>query len=67
MPGNSTYREEFRIDEKSVNKKEINDPQFLSFKQRMVDMFKDKFYIDEKGFIREYETDPAPNSHKFSR
>lgn len=55
MPGNPTYREEFLIDEKPVDKKEINDPEFLSFKQRMVDMFKDKFYIDEKGFIREYE------------
>jgi arylsulfatase A-like enzyme len=62
MPGESTYREEFRIDEKPVDKKEINDPGFLSFKQRMVDMFKDKFYIDEKGFIREYETDPVPNA-----
>lgn len=62
MPGTSTYREEFRIDEKPVDKKEINDPEFLSFKQRMVDMFKDKFYIDKKGFIREYETDPVPNS-----
>lgn len=62
MPGDSTYREEFLIDEKPVDKKEINEPEFLSFKQQMVDMFKDKFYIDEKGFIREYETDPAPNS-----
>jgi arylsulfatase A-like enzyme len=62
MPGVSTYREEFRIDEKPLDKKEINDPEFLSFKQRMVNMLKDKFYIDEKGFIREYETDPVPNS-----
>jgi hypothetical protein len=62
MPGESTYIEEFRIDEQPVDKNEINDQEFLSFKQTMVDMFKDKFYIDEKGFIREYETDPAPNS-----
>jgi len=62
MPGESTYREEFHIDEKPLDKKDINDPGFLSFKRRIVDMFKDKFYIDEKGFIREYETDPVPNS-----
>jgi len=62
MPGNSSYREEFLIHEKPIDKEEINDPQFLSFKQRMVDMFKEKFYIDENGFIREYETDIAPHS-----
>ena len=60
MPGESIYREEFLIDEKPVDIKEINDQEFLSFKQEMVAMFKDKFYIDERGFIREYETDPAP-------
>lgn len=62
MPGESTYIEEFRIDETPVDKNEINDQEFLSFKQEMVDMFKDKFYIDEKGFIREYETDPPTDS-----
>ena len=54
MPGESDYREEFYIDEKPVNKEEIKDGEFLSFKEKMVEMFKDKFYIDEKGFIREY-------------
>lgn len=60
MPGNSSYQEKFLIHGKPIDKEEIKDPQFLSFKQLMMDMFKDKFYIDEKGFIREYETDPAP-------
>jgi arylsulfatase A-like enzyme len=62
MPGETAYREEFRIDEKPVDIIEIDDPAFLSFKQQMVDMFKDRFYLDEKGFIREYETDPVPNT-----
>lgn len=62
MPGETTYREEFLIDEKPVNIIEINDPVFLSFKQQMVDMFKDRFYIDDRGFIREYETDPVPHT-----
>jgi hypothetical protein len=60
MPGETEYREEFFIDEQPVAKKDIGDEEFLSYKQRMVDLFKDKFYIDEQGFIREYITDPAP-------
>ncbi|MGD2090809.1 MAG: sulfatase-like hydrolase/transferase [Candidatus Aminicenantes bacterium] len=55
MPGESTYKEEFLIDEQPVDKKELNDQEFLAFKQKMVDMFIETFYIDEEGFIREYE------------
>jgi len=62
MPGGSTYREEFLINEKPVDIKKINPQDFLFLKQEMVDMFRDKFYMDEKGFIREYETDPPPKN-----
>ncbi len=57
MPGETTYKEEFYINEKRVDRKDITDKEFLTFKEKMVEMFKDKFYIDEKGFIREYITD----------
>jgi hypothetical protein len=57
MPGLTTYKEEYYIEEQPIDKKEISDLEFLSFKQQMVEMLKDKFYIDEKGFIREYVTD----------
>ena len=57
MPGESEYREEFYIDEKPVNKDEITDKEFLMFKEKMAAMFKGKFYIDEKGFIREHTAD----------
>ncbi len=57
MPGETTYKEEFYINEKWVDRKDITDEEFLTFKEKMVEMFKDKFYIDEKGFIREYITD----------
>lgn len=53
MPGENEYREQFFIDEKLVAREDIDDPGFLAFKEKMVEMFKDKFYIDEKGFIRE--------------
>lgn len=54
MPGEPGYIEEFYIDEKLVAKEDIADEEFLSFKEKMVEMFKGKFYIDEKGFIREH-------------
>ena len=57
MPGETTYKEEFYINEERVDRKDIMDGEFLTFKEKMVEMFKDKFYIDEKGFIREYITD----------
>lgn len=62
MPGQDSYKEEYFINEKKVDPKDIDDPEFLTFKQKMVEMFKDKFYIDEKGFIREFITDPRPKS-----
>jgi arylsulfatase A-like enzyme len=53
MPGESTYREEFYINDKPLDKKDLNGDILLSFKQRMVDLFKGKFHIDARGFIRE--------------
>lgn len=53
MPGVNEYREQFFIDEKPIDRDDIDDPEFLAFKEKMVAMFRDTFYIDEKGFIRE--------------
>lgn len=57
MPGETEYREEFYIDEKRVLRDSITDEAFLKFKEKMVEMFTGKFYIDDKGFIREYRWD----------
>lgn len=54
MPGDGKYKEEYYINEKLVNKNNIKDENFLNYKQKMVDMFKYKLYIDSNGFIREY-------------
>ncbi len=56
MPGDEKFREEYYICEKSVNPEEIDNPEFLNFKQKMVDMFDGAFFLDEKGFIREINT-----------
>ncbi len=56
MPGLTEYKEAFYINEKQVLRQDITDPDFLSFKQKMVDMFKGKFFIDQNGFIREFIT-----------
>ncbi|UCH93926.1 MAG: sulfatase-like hydrolase/transferase [Candidatus Aminicenantes bacterium] len=66
-PGESTYQEEFHIKDKPVDNNNSSYHLLLSFKQKMVDMFKDKFHIDEKGFIREYITPPAPIPKKLSK
>ena len=54
MPGDGKYKEEYYINEKLINKKDIKDEDFLNYKQKMIDMFKYKLYIDSNGFIREY-------------
>jgi len=59
MPGEHEYREEFYVNEKRIDKRDITDIEFLFFKEKIVEMFKDKFYIDEKGFIREYILDKS--------
>ncbi|NIM18444.1 MAG: sulfatase-like hydrolase/transferase [Candidatus Aminicenantes bacterium] len=53
MPGETEYKEYFYINEKQVDKNDITDEEFLSFKQKMVDLFPGKLIIDEKGFIHE--------------
>ncbi|MCP4214979.1 MAG: sulfatase-like hydrolase/transferase [bacterium] len=58
MPGENHYQEEYYIDEKKVDIATLDDEEFATFKQKIVEMFKDKFYIDEKGFIREHITEP---------
>lgn len=57
MPGLDGYKEEYYINDIQVDPNQVHDPEFLSFKQKMVAMFKDHFYLDDKGFIREYITD----------
>ena len=68
MPGKKDFIEEWYIDDKRVDVSTIKDPGFLEFKQKMVEMFQDKFYLDENGFIREFGTEfykgpssPHPN------
>lgn len=53
MPGENSYIEEYYIDDKRVQPAVIKDPNFLDFKKKIVDMFKDSFYLEENGFIRE--------------
>jgi hypothetical protein len=63
MPGETEYKEFFFINDQPVDRESITDEEFLGFKEKMVEMFKDKFFIDENGFIREYkagETAPRP-------
>ncbi len=65
MPGEGKFREEFYIDEKPIDKEDIKDAEFLSFKEKMVALFADRFFIDDRGFIRENplniaEDAPAP-------
>jgi arylsulfatase A-like enzyme len=57
MPGETEYKEYFYIDEKQVDRKDITDEEFLSFKQKMVDLFAGKLFLDENGFIRERFSD----------
>ncbi|MCP5048525.1 MAG: sulfatase-like hydrolase/transferase [bacterium] len=59
MADENNFQENFYIDEKPVPREQITDPGFLDFKQKMVEMFKGKFYIDPKGFIREYAVDKS--------
>lgn len=54
MPGDGKYKEEYYINEKLINKNNIKNEDFLNYKQKMVDMFKYKLYIDSNGFIKEY-------------
>lgn len=54
MPGNGKFKEEYYINEKLINKDDIKDKDFLNYKQKMVDMFRYKLYIDSNGFVREY-------------
>ncbi len=53
MPGPDGYQEEFYLDEKPLKKEDIRDPDFLSFKVRIVEMFPSRFYLDSRGMIRE--------------
>lgn len=53
MVGPSGYREEFYIDEVLIPREKIKDREFLNFKQKMVGLFPDLFYLDDSGFIRE--------------
>ncbi|MCP4156053.1 MAG: sulfatase-like hydrolase/transferase [bacterium] len=64
MPGEDTYMEEYYIDEKKVDPKNITDVEFLKYKEKMIEMFNGKYYIDEKGFIREYITDGGGRHEK---
>ena len=61
MPGEDSYREEYYINDKPIAKNNLNGDILLSFKQRMVDLFKGKFYIDARGFIREKAL-PSPEN-----
>lgn len=56
MPGEKSFIEEYYIDGKRVQPATIKDPAFLDFKKKMVEMFKDRFYLDGDGFIRERNT-----------
>ena len=58
MPGDHKFREEFYIDEKEVKKETIDDPAFLDFKRKLVDMFSPQLFIDDQGFIREIHNGP---------
>jgi hypothetical protein len=53
MPGKSSFAEEFYLDDKFVRKEEIIDPDFLKFKEKMIDLFKNRLYLDNMGIIRE--------------
>lgn len=59
MPGESAYKEEFLINEKPVSRENV-DSEFLLFKQKMAELFKERFYIDADGFIREEIAENPP-------
>lgn len=53
MPGEKCFAEEFYLDDKTVPKAEISDPDFLQCKEKMVELFKNRLFIDKMGIIRE--------------
>jgi hypothetical protein len=53
MPGESCFGEEFYVDEKAVPKAEISDPDFLKFREKIIDLFKNRLVLDGQGIIRE--------------
>jgi arylsulfatase A-like enzyme len=53
MPGDHKFREEYYVGEKEVMREDIDDPDFLNFKRKMVEMFDQRFFLDERGFIQE--------------
>jgi hypothetical protein len=57
MPGKGEYREEFFLDEMPIKKKEINDKDFLNFKEKMIQLFPKIFVLDKNGFIREKQNE----------
>lgn len=56
MPGNDKFREEYYEGEETVKRETLTDPEFLAFKQKMVEMLSPQFFIDQQGFIQERDS-----------
>ncbi|MCX6554229.1 MAG: sulfatase-like hydrolase/transferase [Candidatus Aminicenantes bacterium] len=53
MPGDRGFQEEWYLNEKSVPREAINDPELLNLKYKLLDMFENKFIIMNDGQIKE--------------
>ncbi len=52
-PGENGIQEEFYSGENRVPREAIHDAEFLDYKLKIVEMFKDRFYLDSQGRIQE--------------